>query len=48
MGHAPGRAAIVTYTHLNKLREHYLRAVEIEFAPLVNAIHRRAIELHTP
>lgn len=48
MGHAPGRAAIVTYTHLNKLREHYLRAIETEFAPLVNAIQRRAYELRTP
>jgi integrase len=40
MGHSPGRAAIVTYTHLNKLQEHFMRAVESEFSPLVDAIHR--------
>ncbi len=45
MGHAPGRAAIVTYTHLNKLREHFMRAVDSEFSPLVDAIHRRTAEL---
>ncbi len=28
MGHAPGRAALVTYTHLNRLREHYLRLLK--------------------
>ena len=38
MGHSPGRAAIVTYTHLNKLREHYLRAVDSEFSTLIEAI----------
>ena len=38
MGHAPGRAAIVTYTHLNKVRDHYMRAVTNEFAPIVEAI----------
>lgn len=45
MGHAPGRAAIVTYTHLNKLREHFLRAMDSEFSLLVAAIKRRAEEL---
>jgi integrase len=41
MGHSPGRAAIVTYTHLNKLREHYHRAVDSELGALVEAISSR-------
>jgi integrase len=42
MGHSPGRAAIVTYTHLNKLRDHYFRALDTELKPLVEAIERRS------
>jgi integrase len=48
MGHSPGRAAIVTYTHLNKLKAHYMRAVDNELEPLVGAIRRRAVEIGLP
>lgn len=47
MGHAPGREAIVNYTHLNKIREHFLHAVEREFSLFVNAIEQRTNELRT-
>lgn len=42
MGHAPGKAALVAYTHLDQLRRHYAAALEREWAPLLNAIDRRA------
>jgi hypothetical protein len=45
MGHAPGKAAVVAYTHLNKLREHFEKAVEIDFRPLVDALTSRLGEL---
>ena len=38
MGQAQGRAAIVNYTHLNKLAEHYRRAIDAEMSPLVEII----------
>jgi hypothetical protein len=41
MGHSPGRAAIVGYTHLNELREHYQSAADKKLAPLLNAIQHR-------
>jgi integrase len=41
MGHEPGRGAIVHYTHLNKLSEHYQRAVEQELAPALDVLVRR-------
>jgi integrase len=43
MGHAPGRDAIVVYTHLTKLAEHYRLAVEREFEPLLEVIRSRAV-----
>ncbi len=41
MGHSPGRAAIVSYTHLNELRDHYESAAEKKLAPIVAAIQSR-------
>ena len=38
MGHAPGREAIVRYTHLNRLADHYRRAVEQEMPPVLDAL----------
>jgi len=45
MGQAPGKAAIVNYTHLNKVKEHFERAVRREFGPITTAIERRSREL---
>ena len=45
MGHSPGRAAIVSYTHLNELREHYEAAAEKKLKPIIAAIQHRQIEL---
>lgn len=45
MGHAPGKAAVMAYTHLNRLREHYRQAVGGEWAPLVDAIRERLGEI---
>lgn len=42
MGHAPGGAAIVRYTHLNKVREHYRRVMLGECPCLVQLINARA------
>ncbi|MEI6236838.1 MAG: hypothetical protein WCT04_27580, partial [Planctomycetota bacterium] len=41
MGHAPGREAIVAYTHLNKLTEFYTRAIETELAEPLNVLRNR-------
>jgi integrase len=41
MGHAPRREAIVAYTHLDKLIEHYRRAVEAEPGAPLAALRRR-------
>ena len=40
MGQSQGRAAIVHYTHLNKLAEHYRNAVAAEMGPVVEACQR--------
>ena len=48
MGHAPGSAAIVTYTHLDEVREHYERAAATKLRPLFDAIERRLGELNPP
>lgn len=45
MGHSPGRAAIVSYTHLNELREHYESAAENKLQPIMTAIEHRQREL---
>jgi hypothetical protein len=41
MGHAPGKAAVVAYTHLAELRRHYADAVRREWAPLLQAVLER-------
>ena len=41
MGHAPGKEAIVTYTHLSGLADHYRRAVEQEYAPWLAILRSR-------
>ena len=46
LGHAPGRAAAVAYTHLNQVREHYAAAVRREWTPLVDAIIARLTGRH--
>ena len=42
LGQSPGRAAIVTYTHLNEIRQRFEEAVEKNLHPLIDAIDRRA------
>jgi integrase len=44
LGQHPGRDAIVTYTHLNKVAEHYRAAVEQEMAPMLDVLRRRAAD----
>lgn len=41
MGHSSGRSAIVTYTHLNQLRQQYERVVRTELGPVLEALHAR-------
>lgn len=38
LGHSPGKAAIVRYTHLDQLRRHYRQLLESEYAPIVTAL----------
>jgi integrase len=45
MGQSSGRAAIVTYTHLNEIRPRFEEAVQRQFQPLIDVIVRRASEL---
>lgn len=44
LGQSPGRAAIITYTHLNQIRERFDEAA-VTLRPLVEAIERRTREL---
>jgi integrase len=48
MGQAPGREAIVAYTHLDELKQRYEEAVQRVLQPLVEAVERRAQELLPP
>ncbi len=41
MGHAPGKGAIVKYTHLNRLRLHYQRALQQEMKPVTEVLESR-------
>lgn len=41
MGHAPGRDAIINYTHLDRLREQMDRVVNSEFKPLLAVLEKR-------
>lgn len=45
MGQSPGRAAIVTYTHLNEVRQRFHDAVHKTLCPLVEVIERRSLDL---
>ena len=45
MGHAVSKSAISTYTHLDQLREHYLKASQRQFLPLIEVFTRRSKEL---
>ena len=45
LGQSPGRAAIVTYTHLNEVRQKFTAAVQQTLGPIVDAIDRRAQDL---
>ena len=45
MGHAPGKAAVVSYTHLDQLRQQYAEVIRREWMPLVEAVNRRVREL---
>jgi hypothetical protein len=48
MGQAPGRAAIVAFTHLHELKRHYAQALHREWPALLTAINRRVVELTMP
>lgn len=41
-GHAPGRSAMVSYSHLNQLRERYDEAVQRQLQPLVAVLAQRS------
>lgn len=41
MGHSPGKAAIVSYTHLNELKERYQEAMDRGFTPILEAVRER-------
>ena len=41
LGQSPGRAAIVTYTHLNEIRQRFEETIEKSLQPLIDAIDRR-------
>jgi len=41
MGHSPGKAAILAYTHLDQLRRHYSAAIRQEWPGLITAINER-------
>ena len=45
MGHAPNRAAIASYTHLDDIRSHYEAAISRTFEPITAAIEGRAEQL---
>ena len=45
MGHSPGKAAILAYTHLDQLRRHYSAAVRQEWAALITAVNERVDNL---
>lgn len=45
MGQSAGRAPIVTYTHLDQLREQFAAAVENQWRPLIDAFDRRCNDL---
>lgn len=40
MGQSPGKAVILQYTHVNRLREHYLDALRREMGPVLELLDR--------
>jgi integrase len=42
MGQSPGKSAIVTYTHLNELRQQFDKAAQDSMEPIVSAIRKRS------
>jgi integrase len=48
MGQSPGKAVILQYTHVNRLREHYLDALRREMGPVLEVLDRpRAVPENT-
>lgn len=45
LGQHPGQGAIVVYTHLNKLTEHYMAACESELAPVLRVLRQRVEQM---
>ncbi len=45
LGQSPGKATIVTYTHLNKAQQHYQRVLDNELKPIVEAVVKRSNDL---
>ena len=45
MGQSPGRAAIVTYTHLNEIQQRFDEAVRRQFQPVIDAVVQRTQDL---
>ena len=45
LGHTLGTTPIVTYTHLNQLQSQFQKALDLDLAPIVAAVDRRAREL---
>lgn len=45
LGHSPGRAASVHYTHLNEIRDRFEEAVERKLRPLIDALVQRASQI---
>ena len=45
MGQSPGKSAIVTYTHINELRQQYQRAVNRSLRPICESVTKRMREL---
>ena len=45
MGQSQGKAAIVQYTHLNQLKEHFQKAIHEQMGPILQALNQRLDEL---
>jgi hypothetical protein len=47
MGQSPGKAALVAYTHLNELRQHFTAAAGRVWQPLLTALSQRGQAVRT-
>jgi hypothetical protein len=47
MGQSPGQAALVAYTHVHELRQHFTAAAQRAWQPLLSAIIQRVQALTT-